>query len=176
MLLLTGVPGAGKTKLVRAVADRLADRRLSGFTTDEIRESGRRLGFQIVPFDGPDRVMAHTGLQSRARVGRYGVDVGAIDAVVATALALDPGVDLYLVDEIGKMECFSDRFVVGMRELLDSGLPLVATIALRGGGFIADVKRHPDAELWEVTARNRDALVGAVLDWLGAAQETRTAK
>jgi nucleoside-triphosphatase len=80
--------------------------------------------------------MAHVDLPGPPRVGRYGVDVAAIDAVVDEVLAPRAGVDLHLVDEIGKMECLSPRFVRAMRALLDSGAPVVATIALRGG-FIA---------------------------------------
>ncbi len=40
------------------------------------------------------------------------------------------------------MECFSQRFVAVMRALLDSGLRVVATIARKGTGFIAEVKRR----------------------------------
>src|SRR5207248_11791886 len=45
-LLLTGVPGVGKTTVLRRVKERLAGRRLRGFVTDEIRSRrGERLGF-----------------------------------------------------------------------------------------------------------------------------------
>jgi len=111
--------------------------------------------------------MAHVNLPGRERVGRYGVDVAAIDAVAESALALDPAVDVYLVDEIGKMECFSPRFVASMRALLDSDKRVVATVARRGEGFIAEVKRRRDVELWEVQAQNRDALVNRIVGWIG---------
>jgi len=165
VLLLTGAPGVGKTTLLRRVAEKVPAQ-LRGFTTEEIRTQGRRVGFRIVPLHGPGAVMAHIDLRSRARVGRYGVDVGAIDAVAETALALDPDVSVYLVDEIGKMECFSLRFVAAMRRLLDSDKRIVASIARKGTGFIAEVKRRPDVELWEVTAGNRDALVDPILGWM----------
>jgi nucleoside-triphosphatase len=172
VLLMTGVPGVGKTTLLRRVAEK-AERRLGGFTTEEMRKRGQRVGFRIVPLHGSARVMAHVDLGGGARVGRYGVDVAAIDAVAEATLALDPGVEVYLVDEIGKMECFSQRFVAAMRRLLDSDRPLVASIARTGGGFIAEVKRRQDVELWEVTARNRDALVDPVLEWIAARSSGR---
>ncbi len=165
ILLLTGIPGVGKTTLVRRVAARLEGLRLAGFTTEEIREKGQRLGFRIVDFAGHSRTLAHVDLPGPARVGRYRVDVAAVDEVAATSLAPDSSVDLTVVDEIGKMECLSEAFVAAMRALLDSGRPVLATVARRGGGFIEEVKRRGDAELWEVTARNRDGLVERVLEW-----------
>ncbi len=165
VLLVTGVPGVGKTTLLRRVTEQ-AQQPLGGFTTEEIRTQGQRVGFRIVPVHGRGRVMAHVDFRSHARVGHYGVDVDAIDAVAASALALDPDVGVYVVDEIGKMECFSQRFVAAMRRLLDSDKRVVASIARKGTGFIAEVKRRPDVELWEVTVRNRDALADLILKWI----------
>src|SRR2546422_404949 len=51
-LLLTGPPGSGKTTALRRAADRLRDRRLGGFYTEEIRRRGERRGFRAVTFDG----------------------------------------------------------------------------------------------------------------------------
>ena len=45
-LLLTGVPGVGKTTVIRKVADALAARRVRGFLTREMRSRGRRVGFR----------------------------------------------------------------------------------------------------------------------------------
>jgi nucleoside-triphosphatase len=170
ILLVTGAPGSGKTTLVRKVAAQLGDLRLAGFTTEEMREEGRRVGFRIVPFGGRERVLAHVDLSGPARVGRYGVDVAAIDAVAAESLAPDRAVELYVVDEIGKMECFSQRFVAAMRALLDSDRRVLATIARKGAGFIAEVKRRGDAELLEVTARSRELLPEEIVAWARAAR------
>jgi nucleoside-triphosphatase len=167
ILLMTGAPGVGKTTLVRQVATRLEGLRVAGFTTEEIRKDGRRLGFRVVPCGGPEAIMAHVDFRGAERVGRYGVDVAAIDAVAVATLGRDPDVDLYVVDEIGKMECLSERFVVSMRTLLDSDRRVLATIAQKGGGFIAEAKRHGDLELWEVTVRNRNLLAERILTWLG---------
>jgi nucleoside-triphosphatase THEP1 len=59
-------------------------------------------------------------------------------------------VDAYLIDEIGKMECHCPEFVATMRRLLGEPIPVVATIALRGGGFIAEVKQRHDVGIVEV--------------------------
>jgi len=169
VLLLTGVPGVGKTTVLRRVADALAPRALGGFYTAELRVGGERRGFRLSTFGGDERVIAHVDFPGRLRVSRYGVDVAAIDAVVEAALALEPPRAVYLVDEIGKMECLSARFVAAMRRLLDSRMPVVATVAARGAGLIAEAKARADAELWEVRRDNRDRLPDAILGWLQAA-------
>jgi nucleoside-triphosphatase len=165
-LLLTGVPGSGKTTALRSVAARLEGRRLGGFYTEEIRRRSVRTGFRLVTFDGRRALLASVHRAGEPRVGKYGVDVAALDAVVASALALR-SVDIHVVDEIGKMECLSPRFVSAMRALLDGGRPCVATVARRGAGFIAEVKRRPDVEVWELNRSNRDDMPGRIVAWLG---------
>ncbi|HVN31531.1 MAG TPA: nucleoside-triphosphatase [Thermoanaerobaculaceae bacterium] len=167
VLLLTGLPGVGKTTVVRAVPALLPGTRFSGFTTEEIREAGRRLGFRGTSLDGHETVIAHVAFPGPARVGRYGVNIGAIDQLTR---ALYPGleVDAYLVDEVGKMECLSKAFVAAMRELLISPVRLVATVAARGGGLIAEVKAHPGGVIREVTRLNRSSLPAEVAAWFAS--------
>jgi nucleoside-triphosphatase len=157
-VLLTAVPGTGKSTVIQRLAALLHDVRLAGFYTAEIRERGGRRGFRLVAYDGTETLIAHVELPKTHRVGKYGVDVAAMDRAADATLAQRRGVQLYLVDEIGKMECLSARFVVHMRRILDGRVPLIATVAKRGEGFIAEVKRREDCELLTLTRANRDAM------------------
>ena len=168
-LLLTGLPGIGKTMIVRKVAAALPGRRIRGFVTGEIRRAGRRVGFEVSTFTGHKKLLAHVDVDSRDRVGQYGVDVASLDEIVEEALALDDGTDVYIVDEIGKMECCSAKFRAAMRSLLDAGQLLVATVALRGSGFIVEVKDRVDVALWEATKENRDELPDQIVRWVDRA-------
>lgn len=165
-LFLTGLPGVGKTTLIRRVVEALAGTRLGGFYTEEIRAAGLRQGFRLITFKGEESVIAHVDFSQRYSVGKYGVDVAAIDRLADASLAIAADIDLYVVDEIGKMECLSPRFGAAIRALLDSDKPLLATVAKQGGGLIEEVKRRPEAVLWEVTRSNRDSLVADLLGWL----------
>ncbi len=171
ILLLTGPPGVGKTTALRRVAAGLQGRAISGFYTEELREGGQRRGFRAVTFDGRQATMAHVKIAGRARVSKYGVDVGIVDALAGSTLGLDRGAEVYLVDEIGKMECLSPCFVAAMRALLDARRPTVATVALRGSGLIAEVKRRPDAECWSLSRANRDEIPPRALAWLAAREK-----
>lgn len=165
-LLITGVPGVGKTTAILRAVEQLDDLCVAGFVTEEQRDQGRRVGFYLLPFSGRRRTLARVGLSSRHRVGRYGVDVDAVSRLADTELVERADVDLYVVDEIGKMECFSQRFVAAIRRLLDGPIPLLATVALRGGGVIADAKAHGNARVWEVTRQNRASLPEQVVSWV----------
>lgn len=165
VLLLTGAPGVGKTTVIRRLAESLGSEQLRGFYTEEIREGGERRGFRLVGFDRTAHIIAHVGFRKTHAVGKYGVDVRALDDA-ARLLYPEPEARIYLVDEIGKMECLSDRFVDAMRALLSRKTPVVATVGARGGGFIAEVKRLPGCELWEVTTANRNELPARINAWL----------
>ena len=166
VLLLSGVPGVGKTTVIRQVAERLSCDRLAGFYTEEIRGGGQRRGFRLKTFDGSERAIAHVDFPKHNQVGKYGVDMAAIDGIAAPALAVKSEVKIYLVDEIGKMECLSQHFLAALRTLLASNKTVVATISLRGAGPIAEVKEREDTLLWEVTRPNRNSMPERVLEWL----------
>jgi nucleoside-triphosphatase len=153
---------------MRRLAEGLAGRKLGGFTTGEIREKGQRVGFGLESFDGARAVLAHIGISSSQRVSRYGVDLEALDRFVDSTLDPAAGPDVFLVDEIGRMECLSPRFVAAIERLLDGEVPLVATVAERGAGLIERVKRRQGVVLWTMTRANRDEIPGRVREWLGS--------
>jgi nucleoside-triphosphatase len=162
-LFLTGAPGCGKTTVLERVVEHLGDLRLAGFLTLELREHGQRVGFEAVGLGGRRAILAHVRFRSPVSVGRYGVEPDRLVPLIEEELDRAPGtVDAYLIDEIGKMECYSPQFVATMRRLLGEPIPVVATIALRGGGFITEVKQRRDVQLVEVTQANRQALPGQI--------------
>jgi nucleoside-triphosphatase len=166
-VLLTGPPGCGKTTVMRRVVESLRGLRLAGFYTQEVRERGRRVGFEILGLGGQRSLLAHGEWPSHLRVGRYGVEPTRLDPIIETELKQSSGeVDVYVIDEMGKMECLSPRFVEAGRRVLDGPVPVLATIALRGGGFVAEVKARPDVHLVMVDPGNRDGLPDQLADRL----------
>lgn len=171
--LVTGAPGVGKTTLVHTLCKQLASFNPKGFYTEEIREGGVRKGFALVSLDGKRSVLSHVNVKSSRCVGKYGVDVKSFETFLDSLHLKGTAGSLIVVDEIGKMECFSAAFVSLVRELLDGAGVVVATVAIKGPEFISEVKRRGDVVIYEVTERNRDhlaeklgvAVQAALLQW-----------
>jgi nucleoside-triphosphatase len=154
-IFITGLPGTGKTTLIRSIADALPGRK-SGFFTREDRSGGRRTGFTIVTLDGDEAPLARKSSAGAHRVGAYQVFVDNLEKLAIPAVEADA--DVIVIDEIGKMECMSEPFKRAVLSALDRDARVVATVAKKGVGFIKEVKNRPDVSLFEVTVKNRDAM------------------
>eukprot|EP00434_Breviolum_minutum_P019290 symbB.v1.2.017002.t1/scaffold1286.1/size126767/4 len=113
----TGQPGCGKTTLVRHCAKWLQHRgyRVRGFVTDEVRKSGRRGGFDVVAMGDLKRrgtlARKATGRRRKPgtiRMGSFAVDVPSFEKVALPTLQKAPHVDVYIIDEVGRMELLSE--------------------------------------------------------------------
>lgn len=156
-LFLTGSPGVGKTTLIRTILERLDEITCSGFYSEETRRSGQRTGFKVITLDGREGTLASLGSQ-KPTVGKYTVRVDQFEKLVLPLLdTVTTPADLYVIDEIGKMELLSGQFKIRIGELLARPTNLLAT-AKKGDGFVDQIKRRSDVEIIEVTRKNRDEL------------------
>ena len=162
-LLITGFPGTGKTTLIIKLAESLRHVQPAGFYTAESRKQGQRMGFELIGFDGRRRTLSHVDIKSPFKVGRYGVDVVGFESFIQQIDFFNPASSLMVIDEIGKMECFSTKFVTLLSKILDSDRPLIATISLKGTGPIAAIKQGSDIRLLTLTPANREFLFSDVL-------------
>jgi nucleoside-triphosphatase len=165
-ILITGRPGIGKTTLIQKLAGRLRDRRPRGFYTEEIRQAGVRKGFRLVDLEDGRLILAHVDFASRQRVGKYGVDVQSFDDYLRIRDFAGSAGRLVIIDEIGKMECFSELFVRMIVDILDSDKTIIATIAEKGGGVIQQVRNRDDVHLIKIDTGNRDSMVDLIVHML----------
>ncbi|HOT90049.1 MAG TPA: nucleoside-triphosphatase [Anaerolineae bacterium] len=167
-LLLTGHPGIGKTTIIRNVVAQLG-KKAGGFYTEEIVGPGGRKGFRLITLDGRETTIAHVDLRDpkAPRVGRYGVDLKALESVGVAALqrAMQEK-KLVVVDEIGAMELYSHAFCETVMLAILGPTPVLGTIMSRPHPESDAFKTLAQVTLWEVNRTTRDDLPVKVLAWV----------
>lgn len=155
-ILVTGPPRSGKSTLIEKVIQGI-NRPATGFFTRELRERGRRVGFSITTLAGKNGVLAHQDIKSRFRVGKYGVSLADIDQIAAPSMLPSTPDQIVVVDEIGKMECFSRPFKETLLKVLSSDNLVIGSVAIKGDRFIQSIKKRDDVSLVSITEKTRDA-------------------
>jgi nucleoside-triphosphatase len=166
-ILITGAPGCGKTTLLRQLVRQLQGRHPVGFYTAEIRKGRVRQGFRLTGLNGCDGLLAHVALRTGYRLGKYGVDVAGFEKFLERVDFFNPEAGLIMIDEIGKMECFSGKFCRLVETVLDGETNVIATVAETGGGPVAQVKQRRDVRLLKLSPANRDELLVRLGQTLG---------
>ena len=172
-ILFTGPPRSGKSTLIEAVVKRIEER-VTGFFTREIRDKGRRVGFSINTLDGREGILAHENIKSKLRVGKYGVNLKGIEAIAVPSMIPTRRVQIVVIDEIGKMECFSRLFKETLIRVLGYSNRMIGSIAEKGDHFIKRIKERDDVWLIRMTPQNRDGLVDQLLDSLKTQYQNNT--
>ena len=159
-ILLEGRPGSGKTTAARRLVERLraANVPTTGFTTEEIREGKRRVGFRVEAVVGPRATLAHVAFSGPPRVGKYGVDLEAFERVALPALEAPDPRGVVILDELGKMELASAAFREAVEALFEGDSTVVATVQVFRHPMTDALKARPDVEVVRISTRNRDSL------------------
>ena len=168
---LTGLPGAGKTETILKIVEMLKEDEITvgGMITEPVLEKGERKGFYVENMlTGEQKVFAHEDIESRRSVGKYGIDISALEEVGVTAIkkAMEEA-DILVIDEVGRMEVESPLFVETVREALESEKPMIITLHKKSRNpLLQDIRRRDDIRILEVTIVNRNLLPYKVVNLL----------
>jgi nucleoside-triphosphatase len=138
--------------------------RPGGFVTEEMRVEGRRVGFTVETFEGERAVLAHVDRPGPPRVGRYAVDVGAFEQIALPALATER--DVFILDELGKMELASEAFRTAVTQLFERPVAILATVQVARHPFTDALKRRRGVERVRLSASERDTMPHRLSDRL----------
>lgn len=166
-LLLTGLPGVGKSTIIGNVRNSISD--CMGILAREQRLSGERVGFTVENQQGQSKpFMRKVNEPSKDSIGipghYYEVDVDVIDTFVVSELerSLDPSYSgLTYIDEIGRAQMKSARFVKVVEQLLlHPKKDILATIVYKDDSNSPSLKfkNYPHVYLLKITAENRDKI------------------
>ncbi|CAF3916635.1 unnamed protein product [Adineta steineri] len=169
MIMFSGFrSSAGKTTLLRRICETLLQQSQSipcyGFYTEEVRgASGSRIGFNVVTLDGQSRTplarineYTTSSSSSLPRIGQYNVFVDEFERAALPLLTDIQTPCICLIDEIGKMELFSNKFKQIIQTLIEKpDLILIATIPIKPLPFVDRIRTRRDCHLITVTRENR---------------------
>jgi len=153
-IFITGKPGCGKTTLIKEISEKLKPK-IFGFYTEEIREKEKRVGFKIKTLDKKEGILAHIKFKSRYKVGKYKVNLKDLEEIGVKAL--EKGIKekkIVLIDEIGKMELFSEKFKKAVLKALNSENKVLGTIILKRNPFCDKIKQRKDTKIFYLKKEN----------------------
>ncbi|PRQ46564.1 putative hydrolase [Rosa chinensis] len=138
-MILNLMQGVGKTTLIVKVFETLKSSnpnlKIQGFYTSEVRQGGERVGFQVVTLDGRTAPLASSiiSIPESLRwpnVGKYKVDVASFESLAIPELQVREDTDLFIIDEVGKMELFGSSFFPTVLRVLESNVPVLASVPI----------------------------------------------
>ncbi|XP_013199719.1 cancer-related nucleoside-triphosphatase homolog [Amyelois transitella] len=171
--ILTGDPGVGKTTLTKKISSLLREKGVptSGFYTEEVRRNRVREGFDVVTLDGERGPLAREesllSNPAKYKVGKYGVTVQEFEKIALPSLQKMEANHLMVIDEIGKMEFFSQPFKSKVKEIFSdtSNNIVLATIpARKSDNLIEAIRNHRHAKVFMVTRENRNTIDKIILE------------
>jgi len=163
-ILLTGKPGCGKSSLI---AQLIRGRKVGGIVTPEVRRAGVRIGFRVIDLHSKKAALFAKVGWPGPKVSKYGVDVAKFERIAIPALSWAiENAQIIVIDEIGKMEWFSEPFRAAVTRALDAR-KVLGTISLKDfDQQIAAIKRRPDVKLFVLTRENREKVREEILNLL----------
>ncbi len=153
-ILITALPRSGKTTLLNKILQNT--RQKVGLVTNEIRENGERVGFEIETSAGERSILAHVNFNTPFKVSRYFVDIKNLDIVLPKISTFTINDTLYL-DEIGQMELYSEQFKKLVVSYLDSNNICIAILSeIYQDDFTDLIRKRKDVVIIKLTPENRE--------------------
>jgi len=162
-IFITGIPGCGKTTLIKEILEELKIE-AGGFFTQEIRERGERKGFKIITLDGKEGILAHQNINSKFRVSKYGVNLKDLEEIAVPSIlkAIDEG-KIVVIDEIGKAELFSEKFKEAVFKALNSKNKVLGTIKISKDFFTEKIRKREDTKIFYLKREEKDKIKEEIL-------------
>lgn len=167
---IIGDPKAGKTTLLKDIIAELKGRglRVGGFISPSERHHGTRTAFHVMDVETGKQAMLASVDGDGPKVSKYHVDVKSFESIAVPAMGRVEDYDVFVIDEIGRMEMKSAKFTRLLDTVLESHTPLMAALHK---DFTP--KFGPFGELVELTPDNRN---GVYLRLLKRTNESYTKK
>lgn len=169
VILLTGLPGAGKSTIVNDVVETLASEGaikksdIYGYKTIRLLDdAGWFEGFEIVTYGGEKCTLATVKNKTANKYMGLFVNKNAFDNIIVNEFerAKRASNPLICIDEIGLMEKISPRYTAYVAGFLKNCRSAVIGVIklIEKDDFLDGIKELANAELFTVAEESRDAV------------------
>lgn len=168
-ILVTGPPRCGKSTLISKLIDFFSAIKtpLRGFLTPEVRKKNNRIGFDIEDIMTKKRQkLARVGNHNtNYKLGRYSIFVEDFENYILKLENIEfHEEDLFIIDEIGKMELFSLKFQDFIKKMFSSNLSIIATVGLTIKHPIKNfILNNSNVKLFNLTRQNAQRIYQEII-------------
>lgn len=163
-ILLSGIPGVGKSTILKNLIKTLNLKKIKVCIVEEIRNNEKRSGFNVkyIPSEKESLLASKTLKLSDIYMSDYSVNLDAIEQEMIPfmkEMTTTKENDLLIFDEIGRMQNLSSHFIKAVDKLLESKNDLLATIVYDDEPWARKYKDDKNNFLITVTLSNRDFIL-----------------
>jgi len=152
---LTGEPGIGKSTAIKRFFD-LSGVSCDGFFTLWTSRTGdRTLKMYAADSSVPEAEWKSVDI-AVFNNGEFTIYGELFDSFGADVIKTAGRKRVIVMDEVGRMEKNSPRFIDSIFEKLDGNIPVVGVLKLMETKLFDDISNHPNTEIIPVTLDNRD--------------------
>lgn len=127
---ISGMPKAGKTTLLRNLINELKSRglKVGGFISPEEKHHGTRTAFHVCDIETGKSAVLASLKGGGPKVSKYYVNIKSFESIAIPIMKKMGKYDVFIIDEIGRMEMKSRKFVSLLDELFEHQIPVIASI------------------------------------------------
>ncbi|MHA1989593.1 MAG: nucleoside-triphosphatase [Candidatus Hodarchaeales archaeon] len=165
-IFIRGKPRSGKTTLIKEIVNTFPEN-FHGFYTNEVRKEKERVGFDVVNLKDSYTVkLARIGNQN-PRIGKYTVFVDQFDHFISKCFEIDksPSKKIWIIDEIGKMELLSKKFVLWIKSICFSNI-VIATLPYQHIHLIDEILNSKEYIIFDLNVQNRKEIKKKIMEHL----------
>lgn len=130
-IFIVGLPKSGKTTLLQKLINELKKRgkKVGGFISPAIIEHGTRTGFYVQNTETGKTAQLASLSSGGPKVSKYSVKVKEFESIALPTMNKIDRYDVFVLDEIGRMEMKSKKFTDTLDKVFESETPVIASIA-----------------------------------------------
>ena len=127
---ITGEPKTGKTTLLKDLIKELrkSGLKVGGFISPEERHHGTRTAFHVMDVENKKKEVLASVDGDGPKISKYHVNIKAFESIALPAMRRVDSYDVFVIDEIGRMELKSKKFINMMDKVFDSPTPVIAAL------------------------------------------------